>query len=151
MNSLQYALEKSWSKETSSDPANWTPESPAWGQCAVTVLVQQLYEGGIISRAIVNDDPKNSHYYLDNHRDDYTAKQFPKGTKLTKTGIHNRSDLLSNTSTKSRFDILDKAVKKILGIPPRENHNIDNFENEGGRIIPIEGSMLLKDGQQVDF
>lgn len=146
MNSLQHALEKSWSKKTSSDPANWSTKNPAWGQCAVTTLVQQLYEGGIITRAIVDGDPKNSHYYLDNHRDDYTAKQFPKGTKLTKTSIHNRSDLLKNPDTKKRFDLLDKAVKKIFGIPEREVH-LDNDEPKSGRIIPIEGSMLLVNGK----
>ena len=45
---LQKLLQKAWSKETSFEPDNWTPENPAWGQYAVTALVVQDFFGGEI-------------------------------------------------------------------------------------------------------
>ena len=43
-------LKTAWSKETSADPKNWSPENTAWGQCAVTALLVQSFLGGEILR-----------------------------------------------------------------------------------------------------
>lgn len=117
INELHKAIEDSWCKETSSDPDNWTPENPSWGQCAVTSLVQQLHEGGILIRSIVNGDKKNSHYYLDPPRKDLTFKQFPAETKLSDQYLRTRSQLLSNTDTRQRFQILYNLVASKIGYP----------------------------------
>ncbi len=36
---LQKLLRKAWTRETSADPENWTPENPARNQCGVTALM----------------------------------------------------------------------------------------------------------------
>ncbi len=43
-------LAPAWSKETSTDPENWSPENPAWGQGAVSALIVQGFLGGEILR-----------------------------------------------------------------------------------------------------
>jgi len=57
---LAETLERAWSRETSADPEQWTPDNPAWGQCAVTALVVQDGFGGELVRATVDDA---SHYW----------------------------------------------------------------------------------------
>ena len=49
---LQKLLQKAWSKETSFEPDNWTPENPAWGQYAVTALVVQDFFGGELKKLL---------------------------------------------------------------------------------------------------
>ncbi len=46
-------VRKAWCAQTSADPDNWTPENPAWGQCAVTALVIQDLCGGELLRTTV--------------------------------------------------------------------------------------------------
>ena len=78
---LKNALEKSWSRETSSDPNTWTPENPAWGQCAVTTCLVQDYFGGNLIREAVNEPGVSSHYWNqlpDGTEIDLTKDQFPK-------------------------------------------------------------------------
>lgn len=52
---VEQALRASWSMETSDDPASWSPENPALGQCAVSALVIRALYGGDIVIATVLD------------------------------------------------------------------------------------------------
>jgi hypothetical protein len=56
---LERALEVAWERTTSADPDRWSPQNPAWGQCAVTALIVQDHYGGELRRGIVDDI---SHY-----------------------------------------------------------------------------------------
>jgi hypothetical protein len=49
---LLHKLEAAWSAETSVDPAGWTPDNPAWGQCAITALHVDAVLGGDIMRCV---------------------------------------------------------------------------------------------------
>lgn len=61
-------IRAAWCRETSADPEGWTPENPAWGQCAVTaLLVQELFGGDLIRVEVAS----GSHYY--NKLDDGTV------------------------------------------------------------------------------
>ena len=62
---LEEAIKRSWTKETSSDPENWSEGNPAWGQCAVTALVVNDYLGGRVvwAEALLPDGRKISHYF----------------------------------------------------------------------------------------
>jgi hypothetical protein len=119
---LKKALKKSWSRETSSDPNNWTPENPAWGQCAVTALIVQDYFGGNLIRATVNERGVSSHYWNelpDGIETDLTQDQFSenfnafiKGHCLQETKT--REYVLSHPATVKRYEILKQRVEKYL-------------------------------------
>src|SRR3989338_7379209 len=90
------AVKKAWSQETSADRARWTPDNPAWGQCAVTALVVQDFLEGSLKQADLSTSrhPRvasmRSHYF--NHvpiesngssRDiDFTVNQFDDKKEL---------------------------------------------------------------------
>ncbi|MBI1363082.1 MAG: hypothetical protein GC134_03780 [Proteobacteria bacterium] len=109
-----------WCAETSADPANWTPENPAYGQCAVTaLLVQDLCGGEIVwAEAVLPDGSKVSHYFnrLDGGEElDVTRGQFPEGTivpegKPRKPGQDTRAYVLAYPVTVARYKLLcDRA------------------------------------------
>lgn len=50
MTALSLRISDQWGQNTSADPDNWTPENPAWGQCAVTALLVQDLLGGDLLR-----------------------------------------------------------------------------------------------------
>lgn len=85
---LVVALTDSWSAETSSDPDGWSPDNPAWGQCAVTALVVQDHLGGDLLRSETfrTDRTKGPSHYFNGLPGsviiDLTRRQF-KGTGLT--------------------------------------------------------------------
>ncbi|MCD6215824.1 MAG: hypothetical protein J7J92_01975 [Candidatus Aenigmarchaeota archaeon] len=111
---LGKVLEDAWCKETSYDPENWTPENPAYGQCAVTTLVVQDYFGGEIVHADVIVNGKSvSHYFnkINNEEIDFTRKQFPSDAIITKTRTGDyRCHILANPNTKKRYEILKERV-----------------------------------------
>ena len=121
---LKKALEKSWSKKTSFDPNNWTPENPAWGQCAVTALIVQDYFGGSLKKALFDtiDNGKAvriSHYWnrLPNDSEiDLTENQFPEGIirNIPRGVIRDRKYVLSYPITVKRYEILKQRVEKYL-------------------------------------
>jgi len=113
---LERIVQKCWSKETSFDPDNWTPENPAWGQCAMTSLIVNDYLGGKIVRAFVRADGKRIRHYFniidDSSVVDLTRQQFPEGTKVPKGVERNtifpstRDYLLSAPYTKDKYKLL---------------------------------------------
>ena len=120
---LQKKLRKAWSAATSSDPDIWSPENPAWGQCAVTACaVQDIFGGDIVwSEAALPDGRKISHYFnrINNLEIDFTRDQFPDGTQIpagqpkTKGHPSTRDYVLSFPATQNRYVELKHVLKKI--------------------------------------
>ena len=123
------ALRRSWSRETSAGATLWTPENPAWGQCAVTSLVVQDYFGGDIVWAVATPPEEiepgvkdYSHYFnlIGGKELDLTREQFPTGTHIPrgipkpKSFSTTREYLLSNENTKSRYVTLSQEVLDTL-------------------------------------
>ncbi len=116
---LKTALKKSWSKETSADPKNWTLKNPSWGQCAVTALVVQDFLGGELVRTVV--EPFGSHYWnkLPNGKEkDFTRQQFPKGTQIPEGENRKRDYVLSYPQTVKRYALLRLAVENQISPNP---------------------------------
>ena len=116
---LEEAVRKSWGRDTCYPPSanNWTPENPAFGQCAVTALAVRDYVGGQILNC------KSLHHYYNLLDDgtivDLTESQFPKGTLVQSDGIANDFNLLYNESavkaeTERRYKILKRRVEENL-------------------------------------
>lgn len=73
---LTEALQRSWCRETSSVPDEWSEQNPARGQCAVTALIVQDMLGGILLRTVIQGE---SHYFNqlpDGENVDLTLQQF---------------------------------------------------------------------------
>ncbi len=124
LSKLEQILKDSWSKETSSDPDNWSPENPAWGQCAVTSLIVNDCLGGEIvwAPAILPNGKEISHYFnkINGKEIDLTREQFPSGTKIplgipkSKQFSTTREYILSYPETQRRYEILKQKVQKAL-------------------------------------
>src|SRR4029077_3189006 len=97
-------------RETSADPDQWSPEAPAWGQCAVTALVVQELLGGDLLRAHVEGI---SHYWnrLPDGRDlDFTREQFEDGVHIPPGASRSRDYVLSFEETLRRYIALQRQV-----------------------------------------
>jgi hypothetical protein len=126
---LEYMLGTAWSKETSSDPDNWTPENPSWGQCAVTALVVQDQFGGELrwAEAQLPDGGTVSHYFNklvadasgEEQEVDLTRQQFPEGTIVgegvpkPKEFSSTREYVLSYPVTRERYERLCQALSTL--------------------------------------
>ncbi len=125
--SLKEAFRKAWSSETSSDPDNWSPKNPAWGQCAVTACALQDIIGGEIVWAQVTmpDGQKISHYFnkVGGREIDFTREQFPAGAQIPagvpkmKEYPTTRDFVLSFPATAERYKTL---AKKLASLPSRK-------------------------------
>lgn len=124
LSQLEVLLKQAWSRETSSDPARWTPENPAWGQCAVTALVVHDYFGGRLLWALARlpDGREISHYFNeteDKQIIDATKCQFPEETVIPE-GQDKRRDfpttheyVLSYPATSERYRILKENIARV--------------------------------------
>ena len=126
---LSAAFSESWVRETSFDSTGWSPENPAWGQCAVTAcIVQDLFGGEIVSSTAVLPDGSTSLHFFNQlpYRQkmispDFTRRQFPKGTVVppgqprTEGFSSTREYILSFESTAERYRNLRRRVIAELG------------------------------------
>jgi hypothetical protein len=56
LSELESAIRKSWGRDTSDDPDEWSESNPARGQCAVTaMLVRELLGGEILIANVLRD------------------------------------------------------------------------------------------------
>jgi hypothetical protein len=98
------ASRNAWCAETAYEPARWSANNPALGQCAVTAVKVQLILGGEIRRQVCPDE--STHYYnvIDDQITDLTASQFDvpplygSNDKVVTTFA-----LLNNPDTEFRF------------------------------------------------
>lgn len=144
---LRELLKKSWSRETSFDPKNWSPENPAWAQCAPTALLGQYFLGGQILKGLVRIQKPGYRYIIesthlwnklpDGRQIDLSAEQF-RGTFTTRVGeskIVPRSDLMRIKHVRQRYSLLKSAV--------------ENLTQPKGRIMNVFSAGNSKMGQQV--
>lgn len=121
---LEQLLKQAWTRETSSDPARWTPENPAWGQCAVTALVVHDYLGGRLlwASARLPDGQEISHYFNETTQNeiiDVTRHQFPSGTIIPegkdkkKEFATTRDYVLSYALTAQRYTALKEHLQRL--------------------------------------
>jgi hypothetical protein len=111
---LRSALEESWTPETSSDGKHWTPNNPAWGQCAVTALVVQDFLGGDLLRSVVQEV---SHYWNrlpTGEEIDLTRVQFGIGISVPPGEERSREHVLSFPETRYRYRALRHEVMSRL-------------------------------------
>lgn len=106
-------LKSAWCKETSADPDNWTPENPAYGQCAVSSLIVQDKFGGNLRRCKVNG--VTAHYYNEvDHGNgtyiDMTREQFGHIYDEGEFTIRDREYVLSFPSTVERYELLKERM-----------------------------------------
>lgn len=105
---LRRKFEAAWSAETAVSHADWTPERPSTGQCAVTALLVQDFYGGALLRAMAGDE---SHYWnrlSDGSEIDLTRDQFDtdEGWELDPVEERSREYVLSNRDTARRYELL---------------------------------------------
>lgn len=113
-------------RETSADPAGWTPENPTWGHCAVVALVAQNLFGGEIVRAPLDRVPAfvhmRSHYwnFFDGNHHDFTVGQFKGGlAEASLIGTRRaRHELLDHSETKRRYKELAYRLAAIVEPSP---------------------------------
>lgn len=106
-------LEKCWGPDTSATP-EWPQDCPSNGQCAVTALVLQDYEGGHLIRVRTLS---GSHYYnrlADGTDADLTRDQFGPREEFGPPQERTRAYLLSNPDTARRYWLLRGRVDSEL-------------------------------------
>lgn len=115
-------LKRAWSKETSYDPAGWTPNNRAYGQCAITALAVQDRFGGKILKVSLEKIPgfekMRSHYFnrlADGSKPDFTYSQFPDWVinLFQKEEEAGRDVLLSNEDIRRRYQLLKQILEKL--------------------------------------
>ncbi len=121
---LSHALQKSWSKQTSSNPNEWSKDNPARGQCVPTALVIQDYLGGDLVRYEVSTKRLKETHYANLTEDksliDLTICQYQEPVKMIIKPVNLanfdsvRNKRLSDKSTKDRYLLLKKLVAKDL-------------------------------------
>jgi hypothetical protein len=111
---LERAFVRSWSRETSYDPENWSKLNSAWGQCAVTALIIQDLLGGDLIVGEVNGVPHYWNRLTPRRRVDLTAQQFGPEIKRTKGKKCDREFVLSFPDTIRRYRRLRTSVLQKL-------------------------------------
>lgn len=118
---LQELLRKSWSRETSADPKNWSSKNPAWGQCAVSAVVGKDFRGGELVRGdAIIDGVIYSHYWncFADGDYDFTKEQFPPGTQIKEKLLRTKEYVLGFPETRKRYAILRLAVENQINPNP---------------------------------
>ncbi len=127
---LKKTLKKSWSKETSFDPKNWTPENPAWGQCLITALIVQDFFGGKILEGKVKIPGRTkccAHYWnepSDGQETDLTKEQFPDGASLEGAiRTRTRAYCLRTQTVKRRYLLLKSVIDELISRQSESGEN----------------------------
>ena len=104
-----------WAKETAypSCQAEWVPNDPTYGQCAITAMLVYDMFGGSIHRIRV--DGGGTHYFnkLDGHYIDLTINQFDLYNIPVEYEPNEEMDRKycgKNKDTQNRYDILVKTI-----------------------------------------
>jgi hypothetical protein len=113
---LRRALAESWSRATSHDPAHWSGENAAWGQCAVSALVVQDLLGGYLLSGKINGIDHYWNRLSDEREFDVTHEQFEKIESFEGPILTDRAYVLSFPETRKRYRRLRKSVLSCLEI-----------------------------------
>lgn len=124
---LESALKQSFSAETCQGRNVWQKDNPAYGHCALVVLIVQDYFGGeiVFASAKLPNNKEVKHYFnkINNEIIDLTRSQFPSDTIITPKIIPKdfygdiRKTLLSYSETLRKYNILREKIEKIIGRP----------------------------------
>lgn len=108
-----------WSKETAypSCQAEWVPEDPSYGQCAITAMLVYDMFGGSIHR--IHIDGGGTHYFncIDGHYIDLTREQFDLyniPVDYEPNDIMSRTYCGKNPDTKKRYQLLIHNISQHL-------------------------------------
>lgn len=123
---FEEALPWCWSRETSSDKKNWTPDNPAYGQCLPTAILFKKYFGGnLVVRFIRGVGWHNWNRLPNGKEKDLTASQFKDkisflpGKIIDEDGSLEKH-FLSIPWISERFKILESRMAEY-------------FKNKGGK------------------
>ena len=121
---LQTAIEKSWIRETSNVPDEWSEEWSSRGQCVPTALVVQDYLGGELQKLVtVFGGREESHYrnilpdgsVFDASRSQYPDNQDLQIAEVELNGFSSiRDKRLSEENTLHRYQLLKRLVERQL-------------------------------------
>jgi hypothetical protein len=111
---LANALAKSWTRATSYDPAHWSRENSAWGQCAVSALVVQDLLGGHLLSGRINGIEHYWNRLADNTEIDLTRTQFKDVESIDGIRYADREYVLSFPQTRRRYYRLLQNVMNHL-------------------------------------
>jgi hypothetical protein len=127
------ALQKSWDKNTSYYK-DWTPDNPAYGQCAVTALIVQDHFGGDIISCFVN----GKRHYFNKTRDkklgyitDLTVSQFPDKVIYEDCKLVDRKQLMRNKLLAARYCLLQVKLTRYLRSFDEQGIGSTNGGSEG--------------------
>ncbi|MGB4957801.1 MAG: hypothetical protein WBO49_05095 [Candidatus Saccharimonas sp.] len=114
------AVRSSWSKETSASPDEWTPDTPALGQCVPTSLVVQDLLGGDLERlATQRNGSRETHYrniLPDGETLDVSRDQYPEDQQFVPAPVEGdvREYVLGNENTRRRYALLRELALRAL-------------------------------------
>lgn len=116
---LYDVLRHCWCRESAypSAQAEWVPNDPTYGQCAVTAMLVYDMFGGSIHRIRV--DGGGTHYFnkIDGHYIDLTREQFDLydiPVRYEPNETMERKYCGKNPNTKARFNILVSRISEYL-------------------------------------
>jgi hypothetical protein len=133
--SVVQALSQSWSEDTSADPENWSEETPALGQCAVTALIVQELLGGDLLRGEVRG---TSHYWnlLPSGGElDLTRYQFGSHVQPGSVETRSRDYVLAFPDTRARYGRLRGKVMARLRAAGERLWGPESTEQRGYAIL----------------
>lgn len=118
------ALRHSWTAKTSYEPAEWSSENPARGQCVVSSLILQDYLGGDIRRSkTIFQGRHESHFYnvlWNGEIFDATREQYPDNVELEEAPVtlerfaSVREMLLNDIDNARKYRLLRGLVQTAL-------------------------------------
>ena len=120
LDDLYNVLRKCWAKETAyrSCQAEWVPNDPSYGQCAITAMLVHDMFGGTIHRIRVNGG--GTHYfnkingqYVDLTREQFDLYNIPVSYEPNEE--MDRQYCGKNEDTKKRYELLINNIKNYLG------------------------------------
>ena len=122
---FEVAVRKAWCRQTAYPGCqeDWTDVNPAFGQCAVTLLVlMDYFPGGKVLRS---SGHHHYAYFLETLGDkpvDLTSEQFSEGVEIVFDGESDRTYLLESAgaikaNTLERYILLADIVAEIIGDP----------------------------------
>jgi len=81
---IEAAIRESWSRDTSDDPEEWSPENPSRGQCDITaLLVNDLVGGELLGASVYLHGERIEGHMWNRLRNgvevDLTREQFTRG------------------------------------------------------------------------
>jgi hypothetical protein len=111
---LSVALTRGWSRTTSYDPARWSENNSAWGQCAVSALIVQDLWGGELLLGKINGIEHYWNRLSENKEIDFTRSQFDHIESLEGPMYVDRDYVLSFPATRRRYRQLRRSVLSHL-------------------------------------